>query len=64
MKNRKQTLFTIYKNGNHLGNEKGDNINTAIKKYLIAAWFEEFVNNEDYVSIYSGEKAMIGIHFL
>jgi hypothetical protein len=64
MKKETQTLFAIYKNDIHLGNEKGENINAAIKKYLIAALFEESLNDKEFVSLYSGKKAIQGIHFL
>jgi hypothetical protein len=64
MKNETQTLFAIYKNEIHLGNEKAENINAAIRKYLIAALFEESLNDKEFVSLYSGKKAIQGIHFL
>jgi hypothetical protein len=64
MKNETQTLFAIYKNGNHVGNEKGENINAAIRKYLIAALYDESLNDKDFFSLYSGKKAIQGIHFL
>lgn len=59
-----QTLFAIYKNDIHLGNENGENINAAINKYLIAALFEESLNDKEFTSLYSGKKAIKGIHFL
>jgi hypothetical protein len=64
MKEKSNTLFAIYKNDKHLGNEIGENINAAIRKYLIAALYEESLNDKDFVSLYSGKKAIQGIHFL
>jgi hypothetical protein len=64
MKNETQMLFAIYKNDIHLGNEKAENINAAIRKYLITALYKESINNKDFVSLYSGKKAIKGIHFL
>lgn len=64
MKKEAQTLFAIYKNDIHLGNEKGVNKNAAIKKYLIAALFEESLNDKEFVPLYSGIKAIQGIHYL
>ncbi|AQS93630.1 hypothetical protein BXQ17_05980 [Polaribacter sp. BM10] len=64
MKKEKQTLFAIYKNDIHLGNEKGNNLKAAIKKYLIAALFKESLNDKEFVSSYSGKKAIKGNHFL
>jgi len=63
MHNKTQTLFAIYKKGIHLGNEKGVNENAAIKKYLIAASYDELLNDKDFVSLYSGKKAIKEIHF-
>jgi hypothetical protein len=64
MKKETQTLFAIYKNDIHLGNEKAENMNAAIRKYLIAALYEESLNDKDFVSLYSAIKAIQGIHFL
>ncbi|MFT5618451.1 MAG: hypothetical protein ACI85I_001686 [Arenicella sp.] len=63
MKNKGQTLFAIYKRGNHLGNERGKDVDDAIKNYLIAALFKESLNDEEFVSLYSGKIAIKNIHF-
>ena len=63
MKNKEKTLFAIYKNGNHLGNERGKDIDDAIKKYLIASLYEDSLNNIEFVSQYSGKIAIKEIHF-
>lgn len=63
MKHEIQTLFAIYKKGIHLGNEKGRDINAAIRKYLIAASYEESLNDKELVSLYSGKKAIKKNHF-
>jgi hypothetical protein len=64
MKNKKNPLFAIYKNGNHLGNERGENIADAIKNYLVAALFEDSIDDIEFVSLYSGKVAIKNIHFL
>ncbi|MDB9720542.1 hypothetical protein OAA67_01565 [Winogradskyella sp.] len=63
MKESKEVLFAIYKNGNHIGNEKGDNTDTAIKKYLIASLYKEYAENLEFHSIYSAKKAIKGVHY-
>ncbi|MDD7914640.1 hypothetical protein [Polaribacter ponticola] len=60
---QKHKLFAIYKRGVHLGNEKGENNNAAIRKYLIAALYNEFLNDKDFVSLYSAEIAVKGLHY-
>tara|TARA_R110001606_G_scaffold143790_1_gene283127 strand:+ start:3372 stop:3584 length:213 start_codon:yes stop_codon:yes gene_type:complete len=64
MLNTTQTLFAIYKKGNHLGNEKGVNENAAIKNYLIAAFSKKVLNDKEFVSLYSAQIAIKEIHFL
>jgi hypothetical protein len=61
--NESQTLFAIYKKGVHLGNERGENSNAAIRNYLIAALYEESLNDKEFISFYSGIKAIKNIHF-
>ncbi|WCO01998.1 hypothetical protein [Psychroserpens ponticola] len=63
MKKSKMTLFAIYKNGIHLGNEKGKDIDDAINKYLVASFFEEFLDDLEFKSLYSGKIAMKSIHY-
>ncbi|MDP5106264.1 MAG: hypothetical protein NWQ31_08845 [Polaribacter sp.] len=64
MKEETNTLYAIYKNGIHLGNEKGKNINAAIRKYLIAALYGNLLDDKEFVSLYSGKEAIEKIHFL
>ena len=64
MKIKEKTLFAIFKNENHLGNEKGKDIDEAIKKYLIASEYKNSLNDIEFVSQYSGKIAIKGIHFL
>lgn len=64
MNEETNTLYAIYKNGTHLGNEKGKNINAAIRKYLIAALYENLLEDKEFVSLYSGKVAIKKIHFL
>jgi hypothetical protein len=63
MKESKEVLFAIYKNANHIGNDKGNNTDAAIKKYLIASLYMEYAENLEFKSIYSAKKAIKGIHY-
>ena len=63
MINKKKTLYSIYKNGNHLGNERGKNVNDAIKNYLKAALYEDSLDNLEFISKYSGKIALKHIHY-
>jgi hypothetical protein len=56
-------LFAIYKNGIHLGNEKGKDIDEAINKYLIASSFENSTNDLAFKALYSGKIAIKNIHY-
>ena len=56
-------IFAIYKNEKHLGNEKAVNERAAIKKYLIAALFIEFINDPVFISKYNAIEATKGIHY-
>ena len=56
-------LYAIYKNGEHKGNERGVSISDAIKKYIIASLFEDFLNDNEFTSQYSGKIAVDGIHY-
>ncbi len=56
-------LFAIYKNGEHLGNERGFSTEDAIKKYLIASSFETLLDDPEFVSQYSSCLAVEDIHF-
>ena len=62
MKKPGKTLFAIYKNGEHLGNERGKDIDDAINKYIKASLFEELLDNIEFVSLYSGKIAINGVH--
>ncbi|WP_417875298.1 hypothetical protein [Winogradskyella sediminis] len=63
MKRSRKTLYAIYKHGNHLGNERGENADDAIKKYLIAALFNELSTDLEFVSLYTATVAIKNIHF-
>lgn len=60
---KKVKLYSIYKNGVHLGNEKGFSIEDAIKKYLIASSFESFLCDSKFVAKYSASLAIENVHF-
>jgi hypothetical protein len=55
-------LFAIYKNGEHLGNERGFSTEDAIKKYLIASSFETHLDDSEFVSQYSSGLAVEYVH--
>jgi hypothetical protein len=63
MKTPKNTLFAIYKNGKHLGNEREKDEDAAIKKYLTAALFNELLTDSEFVSFYSAKIAIKNIHY-
>ncbi len=57
------TLFAIYKNGTHKGNERALTGEEAIKKYIIASDFAYFLDDPEFVKQYSFQVAVHGIHF-
>ena len=57
------TLYAIYKNGVHKGNEKGFSEKDAIKNYVIASSFVEFLNDTNFMQQYEGIIAIEGLHF-
>jgi hypothetical protein len=56
-------LFAIYKNGEHKGNERGVSINDAIKKYLIASFFETLLDDFEFTAQYTASIAIENVHF-
>ncbi|WP_316799053.1 hypothetical protein [Pedobacter frigidisoli] len=64
MDHRAETLFAIYKNGNHLGNERAYNIEEAINKYLIAAGFETLLNDVEFRNQYAAFTAVLSEHYV
>ncbi len=64
MKENKTTLYAIYKNGEHMGNERGKSIKEAIKKYLIASSYETFLNDKEFIFQYSGKKALLNTQYV
>ena len=62
MKQIKGELYAIFKNGNHLGNEKGKSKSEAIIAYINAADLSEFLNDETFIRQYSAEIAINGVH--
>lgn len=63
MKKEKTKLFAIYKNNHHLGNEAGENVCDAIKKYIKASLFTSFLDDEEFMAQYSGKIAVKNIHY-
>ncbi len=56
-------LYAIYKNGNFMGNERGVSASDAINRYVVASLFEEFLNDERFMSRYSTKLAIKGVHY-
>lgn len=64
MKRRNKTLYAIYKNGEHKGNQKAISELEAIKHYVIDSQFKSFLNDKEFMSQYSAVIAIEKIHFL
>ncbi len=64
MKGENNRLFAIYKNRKHLGNENGEDVDDAIRKYIIASLLEAFLGDRQFISLYSGKLAIKNIHYL
>jgi hypothetical protein len=62
MRTIKKKLYAIYKDKNHMGNERGDSKEDAIKSYLIAADLEDFIYNIELTNQYTAVIAINGIH--
>ena len=62
MKNKK-TLFAIFKNGEHRGNELGLSKSNAIEKYIMASFLGYFLKDKDFIVKYSAKKAVVNIHY-
>lgn len=58
----KKKFYAIYKDKNHMGNERGDSKEDAIKSYLIAANLEDFIYNIDLTNQSTAVIAINGIH--
>ncbi|SMN15837.1 Possible restriction endonuclease [uncultured Candidatus Thioglobus sp.] len=56
-------LYAIYKNGFFKGNERGSSTSDAIKKYVIALLFEDFLTDKKFISQYSAKIAIKGTHY-
>jgi len=59
----KLTLFAIYKDGFHKGNQTGKSPSDAIKKYIKDSMLGAFVNDIEFVKKYSAVLAIKGIHY-
>ncbi len=57
-------LYAIYKNGNHLGNERGATPQDAIENYVKAALLGEFLIDKEFMQLYSAKVAKPGKHFI
>ncbi|WP_299382471.1 hypothetical protein [uncultured Lacinutrix sp.] len=62
MRTIKKELYAIYKDKNHMGNERGDSKEDAIKSYLIAADLEDYIYNIELTNQYTAVIAINGIH--
>lgn len=56
-------LYAIYKNGEHKGNERGLSVSDAINKYIISSILEDFLNDKEFMSQYTGKIAINGVHY-
>jgi hypothetical protein len=59
----KPQLFAIYKNGNHLGNQRGACEDDAIKKYVIEAKFKHFLDDKEFMDKYKAVLAIESLHY-
>ena len=58
------TLFAIYKNGEHKGNTRAPSSKKAIKDYILDSGFpKEMFKDKDFLAIYSAVIAQKGIHY-
>jgi predicted RNA-binding protein len=62
MNKEKTVLFAIYKNNEHMGNERAMSEMDAIKSYIIASDFESLLNDVKFIKQYSASVAINGIH--
>lgn len=56
-------LYAIYKNGKFMGNEREISASDAINRYVVASLFEEFLDEEKFMSRYSAKLAIKGVHY-
>ena len=64
MINQQSVLFAIYKNGEHIGNQRGINESDAIKNYIIQARFKNLLDDKKFVSKYSAIIAIEKTHYI
>ena len=57
------TLYAIFKNGLHKGNERASNGTEAIRKYIISSDLSYFLNDGRFLSQYSFIEAINGVHY-
>lgn len=57
------TLYAIYKNGFHKGNERAKTGEEAITKYIIASDLGDFVADANFTKKYSFQIAIEGVHY-
>jgi hypothetical protein len=44
--------------------KKGADVNNTIRNYLISALFEDYMDDIEFISLYSGKVAIKNIYFL
>lgn len=64
MINQHSVLFAIYKNGEHIGNQRGISESDAIKNYIIQAHFKNLSDDKKFVSQYSAIIAIEKTHYI
>lgn len=62
MKKDRGSLYAIYKNGEHKGNERGRSAVDAIKAYVIASDLESFIKDKKFMKQYFATIAINGVH--
>ena len=61
--NKQKPIFAIYKNGAHLGNERGNTEIESIKNYIINSYLKSFLKDDKLLSKYSARIAVKGIDY-
>ncbi|RYD79202.1 MAG: hypothetical protein EOP53_09995 [Sphingobacteriales bacterium] len=63
MSSKKKLLFAIFRNGIHIGNERGNTMEEAIRNYIIASDLNEFINDKELISRYNAILAIKNTHY-
>jgi len=58
-----RTLYAIYKNGVHKGNERATSASDAIKNYVIASHLGDLLGDKSFMEQYSAIIAIADVHY-